>query len=176
MKKYLLVIALLTLSSFSVPCFADGPAEPPVAVRQNRVFKKTVVEVVEPAPVCVSKSQHPKVRLLSWNPDQKVSKFLGVIQECVTNQWDVLRLLSGPNAINLRYPEEHERWSYIWLWSYDLQNPMEETIIKMDKPGKRILKGKNPVELYITFNKDDIVERVEMNLIKKKNSQYVTFQ
>jgi len=178
MKKYLLLIGFFAVANLSTMAKADGPAVPPPHVRVNHVFHSKAAEEppIPPEPVCHSQSTNPKVRLISWDPDQKVSKFIGEIQECVTTQWEVLRLLSGPNAINLRYPEEHERWGYLWLWAYKLQNPMEDTMILMDNPGKRILKGKNPVELYITFNKDDVVERVEMDLIKKKNSQYVEFQ
>ena len=123
-------------------------------------------------PSCVSSSVHPKVRIVSWNPTQKVEKFLGEITECVTTMWDVLKILPGPNIINVVYPSEKEQWGYSWLWSYKLQNPIEQTIILMDKPGKRIMKGKNPVELFLVFNENDVVERISMTLVKKKNSQY----
>ena len=97
---------------------------------------------------------------------------MGTITECVTTMWDMLKILPGPNIINVEYPSEKEQWVYSWMWSYKLKNPIEDTIILMDNDGKRIMKGKNPVELYIVFNEDDVVEKVEMNLIKKKHSQY----
>ena len=84
-------------------------------------------------------------------------------------------MLSGPNAIGLHYPDEREMWSYLWIWSYKLANPVEDTVIYMDHPGKKVLKGKDPVELHITFNEQDVVERVVLALIKKKNSQYILF-
>ena len=61
------------------------------------------------------------------------------------------------------------------MWSYKLANPIEDSIIMMDKPGKRVMKGKDPVELYITFNEHDVVESVEMDLIKKKGNKQVLF-
>ncbi len=176
MKNPLLLFALV--GTLLLPQFAsaDGPSDEPKPVRRNYRGAKAIEEAPPPAaPICIPKSESPKVKILSWNPTQKVSKFLGEIQECVTTQWDVLRLLSGPNAISLRYPEERETWGYLWLWRYKLQNPIGDTLIMMDKPGKRLMKGKNPVELYLTFNENDVVERIDMALIKKKNSQYVLF-
>jgi hypothetical protein len=174
MKTYLFSISLMAVLAFPILSHADGIPEEPAPV-QHRVkrYSRVVEEPIPPPPACVSHSQTPKVKLVSWDPKQKVAKFLGVLHECSTNQWDVLKLLSGPNAISLRYPEEKEMWSYLWLWSYKLQNPMEETVILMDKNSKRIRKGKNPVELYLTFNKEDVLERVEMILVKKKNSNYM---
>lgn len=176
MKKSLLALGLISSILFPQLGWTDGPAEP-IAPASRKAHRTARVKEEAPPPAppaCIPKSEASKVKLLSWDPKQKVSKFLGVIQECVTTQWDVLRMLSGPNAIGLRYPEEREMWSYLWLWRYDLANPMQDTIISMDKPGKRVLKGKNPVELYITFNEQDVVERVELDLIKKKDSQYKT--
>lgn len=121
-----------------------------------------------PPPTCVASSPRQKVRIVSWNPKQKVEKFLGAITECSTNQWDILKLLSGPNTIGVSYPEEKEMWGYLWLWGYQLGNPLGTTLILMDNPGKRIRKGKNPVELYLTFSENDMVERIEMLLIKAK--------
>ncbi len=176
MKKYLFTLGLIALTALPTLSFADGPAEVFEPVRRHRRAAGVVKEEVPPAPlICVPSSENPKVKIVSYNPKQKVGKFLGALQECVTNQWEVMRLLSGPNAIGLRYPEEKQMWSYLWLWRYDLKNPIEDTVIKMDNPGKRIQKGKQPVELYLTFNADDVLERVEMRLIKKKNSQYVLF-
>jgi len=173
MKKILFLFTLCALITPSIPAFSDGGAVEPV--HHYRRAKVSKVEVIETAPVCVAKSDNPKVKLVSWDPDQKVSKFLGELQECVTTQWDVLRLLSRPNAIGLHYPEEHEMWGYLWLWRYKLQNPMEDTVIMMDHPGKRIMSGKDPVELRLTFNRDDVLERIDLDLIKKKNSDYVLF-
>ena len=176
MKKFsLFLLGMFLLNTGATRVWADGMPETPVAPThhyRHKISKKEEA-LPPPAPVCTPHSDHPKVKLVSWNPTQKVSKFLGVIEECVTTQWDVLRLLSGPNILGLHYPEEKEMWGYTWLWNYKLKNPIEDTLILMDRPGKRIMKGKNPVELYITFNKEDVVERVEMILIKKKNSQYV---
>lgn len=172
MKKYLLTLILLTVLAVPGMAHADGLPEAPAPVRHHRVSRaKPVAE--PPPPACVPSSEHPKVKLLSWNPKQKVAKFLGVLQECSTNQWDVLKLLSGPNTMGLHYPDEKEMWGYLWLWSYKLQNPLEETLILMDHNGKRIRKGKNPVELYLTFNRDDVLERVEMILVKKGHKYMV---
>jgi hypothetical protein len=137
--------------------------------------KKVAEEPIPPPPACIPSSEHPKVNIIAWDSARKVSTILGAIQECVTTQWDILKLFSGPNTIGLHYPDEKEMWGYRWMWSYKLKNPIEDTIIYMDHPGKRLMKGKNPVNLLITFNKDDVVERVELNLIKKKNNQYLLF-
>jgi len=128
--------------------------------------------IEEPSILSEPVGQHRKVHIFSWNPRQKVKKFLGTIIEGTTDQWDIMRLLAGPNIIGVTYPEEKEMWGYLWMWSYKLQNPLEQTLILMDKPGKRIMKGKNPVELYLVFNENDVVERMDMILVKKKNSQY----
>lgn len=128
--------------------------------------KKVKVPNVE-LPVCTPSSSKPKIQIVSWEPRQKAKKILGSIMECVTTQWDILKLLPGPNVIGVEYPSEHERWGYIWMWAYELENPIGETLILMDKPGKRLRKGKNPVEFYITFNELDVVEKVEMVLVKK---------
>lgn len=120
------------------------------------------------APICSPSSAQAPIKIISWDPEQKAEKILGALEPCVSTQWDVLKLLSGPNAIGLTYPEEKEQWSYLSLWSYKLKNPIEETVILMDNPGKRVMRAKEPVELKIVFNEQDLVERVEMNLIKKR--------
>jgi len=173
MKKVAIFLSLTMVCAFSARTWADGGA--PEASHHRVHSSAQKFQEVPPAPVCTSKSANPKVRLVAWDPKQKVDKFLGELQECVTTQWDVLKMLSGPNTIGLHYPEEHEMWGYLWLWNYKLQNPIGDTIIEMDHPGKRVQKGKNPVELRLTFNSDDVLERVEMDLIKKKNSDYVLF-
>ncbi len=175
MKKIFIPFTLIGLLILPNLVKADGLPEEPRPVRRHHVRNVPAPEIPPPAPVCVPSSDHPKVKLVSWDPVQKVSKILGVIQECVTNQWDVIKLLSGPNTIGLHYPDEKEMWGYQWLWSYKLKNPIEDTLIFMDYPGKRLMKGKNPVELYITYNQDDVVERVEMILVKKRDSRYVIF-
>lgn len=119
-------------------------------------------------PVCNPSSPHPKIQIVSWQPHQKASKIIGTLRECVTTMWDVLALLPGPNVIDVEYPSEKERWGYIWMWSYKLANPVEDSIILMDKPGKRLRKGKNPVELYLVFDKNDVLEKVEMIFVKGK--------
>ncbi|HCU26005.1 MAG TPA: hypothetical protein DF383_13390 [Deltaproteobacteria bacterium] len=168
----LLFFFLISLSLLSTSAHADGVVESRPRRSRHSVHK---AEGPVPAPSCVSRSPARKIELLSYNPDQRASKIIGAIQECSTTMFDVLRLLSGPNTIGLKYPEEKEQWGYLWLWAYKLQNPIGETVIQMDQPGKRIQKGKNPVELYITFNEHDVVERVDMHFIKKKSSQYVLF-
>jgi hypothetical protein len=135
----------------------------------SEAARKKVKEPVPAAPTCVPNPEGHTVKLMSWEPKQKIAKFLGVLKECETTQWDVLKLLSGPNAIGLHYPDEKEMWSYLWMWSYDLKNPIEDTVIMMDQPGKRMKKAKNPVELYLVFNKQDVLERAYMILVKKKN-------
>jgi len=176
MKRLLLsaLLALTLTALIPLSAGADGfpeGYEPVVKHRAPRRVQKE--EPPAPAqPTCVPTSRSPKVRIASWDPNQKISKFLGSITECVTTMWDVLELLPGPNIINVDYPSEKEQWGYSWLWSYKLQNPIEDTIIMMDNPGKRIMKGKKPVELFIVFNENDVVEKVEMTLVKKKNSQY----
>jgi len=174
------IFTLILTATFLLPVlpqatWAGGYGEDfgPRPARVSRKKAKGEPEPEVPAPPsCVPTSQDPKVRIVSWNPRQKVSKFLGEITECVTTMWDVLRILPGPNIINVAYPSEKEQWGYNWMWSYKLQNPLEDTVILMDNPGKRIRKGKNPVELYLVFNENDVVERVSMMLIKKKNSEY----
>lgn len=176
MKKSLLVLALSALVASPVIGHADGmPESPTTGGRRHRPARVSAAEPLPPPPTCVSKSPARKIELVSFDPNQPAGKIVGSIQECVSTMYDVLKLLSGPNTIGLKYPEEHEQWGYYWLWSYQLANPIEDSIILMDKPGKRIMKGKDPVELYITFNEHDVVEAVEMDLIKKKNNQQVLF-
>ena len=175
MKKSLLALSLAAMVLSPGIGRADGMPEEPAPVRRHRQAKVIVTEPVVAVPVCVAHSPARKIELISFNPNQPAGKIVGSIQECVTNMYDVLKLLSGPNIIGLKYPEEKEQWVYHWLWSYKLQNPIEDSIILMDKSGKRIMKGKDTVELYITFNEHDVVESVEMDLIKKKDSQQVLF-
>jgi hypothetical protein len=179
MKNRSLFFSFLTLVlviSFPQWIQADGMPEEaaPRRVRHHAV-KEEAPPPAPPAPTCVSRSEDPKVRIVSWDPKQKVSKFLGEITECVTTQWDILKLLPGPNIINVEYPSEKEQWAYYWLWSYKLKNPIEDTIILMDHPGQRIHKGKDPVELYLVFNKNDVVEKVSMQLIEKHSAGNPTF-
>ncbi|MCC7343793.1 MAG: hypothetical protein IT573_02565 [Deltaproteobacteria bacterium] len=175
MKKLIFSLALFSFALLPALSHADGYVEE--GSQPRRSYRRAAAPAEEPvpaAPTCVSKSPGRKIELVSFDPKQPAGKIVGSIQECVTTMYDVLRLLAGPNVINLKYPEEKEQWGYLWLWSYQLQNPIEDTIILMDNSGKRIKKGKNPVELYITFNEHDIVDSVEMDLIKKKGN-YVLF-
>lgn len=168
-----LLLSLTLMATFLLPAISHSDGYPEdLRPRRHYAPKAEEPPPLPPEPTCVSRSRHPEVRVVSWNPDQKVSKFLGTITECVTTQWDVLRILPGPNIINVEYPTEKEQWGYSWMWSYKLQNPIEDTIILMDDPGKRIQKGKNPVELFLVFNEDDVVEKIDMTLVKKKNSEY----
>jgi hypothetical protein len=167
-NRYLSILILTLVFGMLAPqgLKADGPSEEPKPRRVRHQAMKNEVPPPPPAPTCVSRSADPKVRIVSWSPKQKVSKFLGEITECVTTQWDILKMLSGPNIINVEYPSEKEQWAYYWLWSYKRENPVEDTIIMMDDPGRRIQRGKNPVELYLVFNENDIVEKVAMVLVK----------
>jgi len=169
-----IILPLFLILSFMAPVIAQADGYPEDLRPKRRYRPKKVEEPPPPPPepTCVSRSRSPKVRLVSWNPEQKVSKFLGEITECVTTMWEVLKILPGPNIINVEYPSEKEQWGYSWLWRYKLKNPIEDTLILMDNSGKRIMKGKNPVEFWIVFNEDDVVEKIEMTLVKKKNSQY----
>ena len=174
MKKTIFSLALFSLILLPVLSYADGYVEQPTHSRRNYRESSKAPEPIPAPPTCVSRSPGRKVELVGFDPDQRAGKIVGSIQECVSTMYDVLRLLSGPNIIQLKYPEEKEQWGYVWLWRYKLQNPIEDTIIMMDNSGKRIKKGKDPVELYITFNEHDIVDSVEMDLIKK-NGNYVLF-
>lgn len=174
MKKLIFSLALFSFVLLPALSHADGYVEETSRPRRSNRAAAAPEEPVPPAPTCVPKSSGKKIDLVSFDPKQRAGKVVGSIQECVTTMYDVLRLLSGPNVINLKYPEEKEQWGYLWLWSYQLQNPIEDSIILMDNSGKRIKKGKNPVELYITFNEHDVVDSVEMDLIKKKGN-YVLF-
>jgi hypothetical protein len=172
-----LILPLFLTLSLVVPLIghADGYPEDlePSKPRVSRARVQREAEAPAPAPAaCVPSSESPRVQVISLNPDQKVKKIMGEITECVTTQWDMMKMFSGPNTIGLSYPDEKEMWGYLWLWSYKLQNPIEETVIQMGDPGKRVMKGKNPVELYVTFNESDVVERVKLVLVKKKNSKY----
>jgi hypothetical protein len=168
MKRSLFCLVLIIAMSF--PTFTKAYAQQrPTHRRHGRAAVKKIEEPA-PQPACVPSQEGRTVKLMSWEPKQKIAKFLGVLKECETTQWDVLKLLSGPNAIGLHYPDEKEMWSYLWMWSYDLKNPIEDTIILMDQSGKRMKKGKNPVELYLVFNKQDVLERAYMILVKKKSN------
>jgi len=173
MKKVLLPLFLAFILAVPLISFADGYPED-LRPTRKRAYRAPVEEspLPTPEPSCVATSSLPKIQVISLNAKIKAKKFLGEIKECVTTQWEVMKLLAGPNTIGLTYPEEKEMWGYLWMWRYDLKNPIGETLILMDKPGKRIMKGKNPVELYITFNENDVVEGIKMVLVKKKNSQY----
>ena len=107
------------------------------------------------------------LQLISWYPTQPAKKILNRIKIGQTNQLDILKLLSGPNIIGLDYPSEQEKWVYYWIWAYDLRYPIEDTLVKMDHPGRRLLRGKNPVELEIIFDDKDVVADVRMRLIKR---------
>lgn len=171
---YSVFAAILFLAMTPITVQAGGFPEGYEPVVKRRPVRRAPPPEPElpPEPTCVPRSRTPEVRITSWDPNQKVSKFLGTITECVTTQWDIIKMLPGPNIINVEYPSENEQWGYSWLWRYKLQNPIGDTIIMMDNPGKRIKKGKDPVELFIVFNDDDVVEKIEMTLVKKKNSQY----
>jgi len=174
MKKMLLSLTLSGIVLLPSLGRADGYVEAPVRVHTRHHAESKYSEPAPAAPTCTSKSPGRKIQLISFNPEQKAGKVVGAIQECVSTMYDVLQLLSGPNSIGLKYPEEKEQWGYLWLYRYKLQNPIEDTMILMDHPGSRIKKGKDPVELYITFNDHDIVDSVEMDLIKKGGS-YIVF-
>ena len=107
------------------------------------------------------------LQLISWNPNKTEKKFLNKIKVGETTQLEILKLFSGPNIIQRQYPEDREMWVYYWLWSYDLKYPAEETMIKMSNPGRRILRGRNPVELEVMFGKNDVVEDFKLKLIKR---------
>ncbi len=174
MKKMLLSLALSASVLLPSLSRADGYVEAPTIKAHRRAAATKYTEPAPSAPTCTSKSPGRKIQLISFNPKQPAGKVVGSIQECVSTMYDVLKLLSGPNSIGLKYPEEKEQWGYLWLYSYKLANPIEDTMILMDHPGKRIKKGKDPVELYVTFNDHDIVDSVEMDLIKKGGS-YIVF-
>jgi hypothetical protein len=166
MKRITLPFLFLLLLGVVVPQWVSADGMPNEARPHYRRARPIVKEEV------MAVSQEPKVRVVSWDPDQKVEKFLGELTECVTTQWDVLKLLSGPNIINVEYPTEKEQWGYSWLWSYDLKNPIGNTIISMNEPGKRILRGKNPVELFLVFNENDVLEKISMTLVEKSSAGY----
>lgn len=107
------------------------------------------------------------VSVKSWSPEQPIKKFLNKIKIGESTQKDILALLSGPNIIERDHKTEQEKWVYSWLWSYDLRYPVEDSLIKMDHAGKRIVRGKNPVDLEILFDDSDKVTGVNMVLVKR---------
>ena len=176
MKKFATALALISFIGLPALSRADGRSGTEVpSAHHHRAH--AAAAPTEPVPAPPAKPIFPgkKIQLVSFEPDQKAGKIVGSIQEGVSTMYDVLHLLSGPNTIGLKYPEEREMWGYLWLWSYKLENPIEDSIILMDHTGKRVLKGKDPVELYITFNDHDVVDGIEMDLIKKKGGQLVLF-
>ncbi len=150
-----LLLALLTFLLIPFQLSANGDTE------------AALDEIVPPPPVCSSQSPEPKVKIMTWEPRQKLAKFLGSITECQSNQLDILELLGGPNVIGYDYRTGKEKWGYTQMWNYKLQNPKEETIILMSKPGKRLKKAKKRmVELNLIFTEDDLVESLEVLLVK----------
>lgn len=157
-KNTILLLTLLTSTSMAAQAFANGTAD------------TELDEILPPPPVCSSQSPDPKIKIMTWEPRQKLAKFLGSITECQSDQLDVLELLGGPNVIGYDYRTGKEKWSYTQMWNYKLQNPKEETIILMSKPGKRIKKAKKRlVEVNLVFNNDDVVESMEVLLIRYNN-------
>src|SRR5262245_3304391 len=135
MKKFAWFLTLFFLSGLPFLTHADVGPETPRRHRHGHAAAAPSGPIPA-APTCKSSSPGKKLQLVSFEPHQRAGKIVGSIQECVTTMYDVLHLLSGPNTIGLKYPEEKEMWGYVWLWSYKLQNPIEDTIILMDNSGK----------------------------------------
>ena len=106
MKKSLMILALAVLASSPAISRADGVYQEPAPARRSRPARVSAAEPLPPPPTCSSKSPARKIELVSFDPNQPAGKVVGSIQECVTTMYDVLHLLSGPNTIGLKYPEE----------------------------------------------------------------------
>ncbi|MCP5467731.1 MAG: hypothetical protein H7A32_00490 [Deltaproteobacteria bacterium] len=157
-KNMILLLTFLATTSMTSHAFANGNTE------------AELDEILPPPPVCSSQSPDPKIKIMTWEPRQKLAKFLGSITECQSDQLDVLELLGGPNVIGYDYRTGKEKWSYTQMWNYKLQNPKEESIVLMSKPGKRIKKAKKRmVEVNLVFNENDIIESMEVLLIRYNN-------
>ncbi len=164
-----LLLILLTSSSHAYNKYQDNQQ---VGVRSAHVYESgnaRIQEIEFTDDILNPESSYVKrhLGLQSWYPAQFAKKFLNRVKIGESTQIDILKLLSGPNIITLEYPSEREMWVYHWLWSYDLRYPIEDTLVKMDHPGRRMLRGKNPVELEIVFNDKDIVSDIRMRLIKR---------
>lgn len=114
----------------------------------------------------------PHVKLLSWNPVVPLRRIVNTIQEGVTDQLTMLRLFSAPNIMTRSYATNKEVWVYYSLWSYVNQQDNNETLIIMDKAGRRLYKNKKPVVMVVTFNDKDIVENYNIRLLRVKNDQF----
>lgn len=112
------------------------------------------------------------VNVIGWDAHVPLRRFINAIQEGVTNQHAILKLLSAPN-IMWRSPQTgKETWIYFWMWSYSDEEDVNKTMIQMDKPGYRVKKNKKPVSLVVVFNDKELVESYNFRLLKIKHDTF----
>lgn len=168
--KAFLFSALLILTLGSI-VHADPISENQYATdRQDRNYYNDptrYIEYVEPANSDANvAAPNPHVSVIGWDPYVPLKRFINSIQEGITDQQGMLKLFSAPNIMWRSYKTNKETWVYHWIWSYQDEQDPNKTIIKMNKPGKRVKRNATPVSMIVTFNDKDIVESYNIRLLK----------
>ncbi|MCB1214038.1 MAG: hypothetical protein KDK66_01050 [Deltaproteobacteria bacterium] len=136
MKKLFLPFTAVFLFSFSSPLFAE--IIPPRASQSETSMSSIDIEVMS------YDERVPAGRILDSLPQG-------------TGMLKVLKLFSGPNIISRDNVSGDEIWKYDGLWGLKIKNPLRDSIILMDSPGKRVKKP-SQVTLTIRFDDEDRVK------------------
>ncbi len=179
-KKILFsALSLLVVGLTASPAFSDFPQNQYAQDRQmkatNNAYDDGIAYKEFGRPVYSDQSipaDDPHVKLLSWNPVVPLKRIINTIQEGVTDQLTMLRLFSAPNIMTRSYATNKEVWVYYSLWSYVNQQDNNETLILMDRAGRRLYKNKSPVVMVVTFNDRDVVENYNIRLLRVKNDKF----
>ncbi|MFO1518050.1 MAG: hypothetical protein U1F57_00065 [bacterium] len=132
-------------------------------------YKEYEVPMYSDAPVA---SNDPHVKVLGWDPNVPLPRFINTLKEGETDQLTVLKLFSAPNIITRNVRDNKETWVYQWLWSYADPEDPNNTTIMMDKVGNRLKRNRTPVSMVITFNDNDVVDSYSIKLIKYKRDAF----
>ncbi len=171
MKKTILALSVFTLLMSTSSVKADDVLGNNKYV--NNELNKNYLEEVTPVYDNPSQYKNYKVQAIGYESTVPQNRILDNLKEGVTDQIEVLKLLSAPNVIT-RSPQDKETWIYNWMWSYQNEENPDQTLFLMDRPGKRVRRNKKPVSLTITFNKKDIIESYNIKLIKSKKDTFST--
>ncbi len=144
--------------------------------RQERAYYNNPTRYIESIDAVHSdaaiSAPNPHVSVIGWDPYVPLRRFVNSIQEGITDQQALLKLLSAPNIMWRSYHTGKEMWIYQWMWSYADEQDPNKTVIYMNHPGKRVKKNKTPVSMIVTFNDKDIVESYSIRLLKIKKDAF----